>query len=117
MNRVSVINAVLESIGGKTCLEIGVDYGLSFMRIKARRKIAIDPQIRLLPLMKILSSLSTKERCYFEVTSDEFFERHHAIPEANGIDVAFVDGLHTYLQSLRDCHNCLKYLSPRGVIV
>jgi hypothetical protein len=31
--------------------------------------------------------------------------------------VAFIDGLHTFEQSLRDFENCLNYLSPTGVIL
>ncbi|NCF75239.1 MAG: hypothetical protein GWO87_01995, partial [Xanthomonadaceae bacterium] len=33
------------------------------------------------------------------------------------IDVAFIDGLHTYEQSLRDVKNCLNNLDDNGVIV
>jgi spermidine synthase len=117
MNRITVINAILKSAGGGTYLEIGVDYGLSFVCVRAEKKIALDPQIRLLPFLKILDVFSVKERCYFQLTSDEFFEKHFAVLEPGGINVAFVDGLHTYGQSLRDCHNCLEHLSPGGVIV
>lgn len=35
----------------------------------------------------------------------------------HGVDVCFVDGLHTYEQSLRDVLNALRYLRPDGVIV
>ena len=52
-----------------------------------------------------------------EVTSDEFFEKYAGQMLSEGIDVALVDGLHTYEQSLRDVENCLKYLNPGGVIV
>jgi len=49
-------------------------------------------------------------------TSDAFFADHYdAI--AGGIDAAFVDGLHTYQQSLIDVRNCLKHLKPGGVIM
>ncbi|MFC1527264.1 class I SAM-dependent methyltransferase [Candidatus Neomarinimicrobiota bacterium] len=35
----------------------------------------------------------------------------------NGLDIVFVDGLHTYEQSLIDVQNALKYLNPGGVII
>jgi len=117
LNRVDVINAVLERTGGETYLEIGVDYGLSFVRVKAERKVAVDPHFKLLSALKIAGFFFAGQAWHFEVTSDEFFEKHSSVFESHKIDVAFVDGLHTYQQSLRDCRNCLKYLAPGGVIV
>ncbi len=51
------------------------------------------------------------------MTSDEFFANPPEILIEKGIDLAFIDGLHTYEQSLRDVENCLKYLNPDGIIV
>ena len=33
------------------------------------------------------------------------------------LDVAFIDGLHTYKQSLNDCINSIYYLSNQGIIL
>ena len=34
-----------------------------------------------------------------------------------GLDVAFIDGLHTFSQSLQDVQNTLRYLNKNGVII
>ncbi len=54
---------------------------------------------------------------FFKMTSDEFFLNPPDDIVKKGIDIAFIDGLHTYEQSLRDVENVLKYLNPDGVIV
>ena len=51
------------------------------------------------------------------MTSDNFFEENTALLEANILDLAFIDGLHTYGQSLNDTLNTLKHLDNNGVIV
>ena len=54
---------------------------------------------------------------FFEITSDVFFKKNSKLFFYKKIDVAFVDGLHTYEQALKDIENCLKYLEDGGVIV
>jgi hypothetical protein len=54
---------------------------------------------------------------YFQMTSDEFFRNPPPALQADGIDIAFIDGLHTYAQALADVENCLKYLNQGGVIL
>ncbi|MBT8339273.1 MAG: glycosyltransferase [Desulfatitalea sp.] len=43
LKRWDVIQAVLDRIQGHTYLEIGIDRGESFRRIRARRKVGVDP--------------------------------------------------------------------------
>ena len=50
------------------------------------------------------------------MTSDDFFRSQGRLLE-RGIDVALLDGLHTYDQTLRDVLNTLPRLKPGGVIV
>ena len=51
-------------------------------------------------------------------TSDDFFNNEtDLIYNHNKIDVAFIDGLHTYEQSLNDALNCTKFLSNDGYII
>ena len=54
---------------------------------------------------------------YFNITSDDFFLNHKEILSDKKIDVAFIDGLHTFEQSLKDVLNCLEYLNEKGIIV
>ena len=54
---------------------------------------------------------------YFALTSDEFFKTVAPQVLADGVDVVFIDGLHTFEQAYRDCMNSLQYLNPGGVIL
>jgi tetratricopeptide (TPR) repeat protein len=54
----------------------------------------------------------------FFMTSDAFFkDRAGALFQPQKIDVAFVDGLHTYEQTYQDVLNVLGHLSDNGVIL
>ena len=115
MDRIQVIQYLLSKIDGKTYLEIGVEYGKSFCPIVAPRKIAVDPvpastQVRAHLLQHLKAT-------YYQTTSDDFFAQKGHIFDEKKIDVALVDGLHTYAQSLRDVENCLMHLNTNGLIV
>jgi len=115
MDRIQVIQYLLSKIDGKTYLEIGVEYGKSFCPIVAPRKIAVDPvpastQVRAHLLQHLKAT-------YYQITSDDFFAQKGHIFDEKKIDVALVDGLHTYAQSLRDVENCLMHLNTNGLIV
>ena len=117
MDRMEVIQRILDSGRRDTYLEIGVERGFSFMPIRAKRKIAVDPNFRRLNVIKLVSSFTGGQNLYFEMISDEFFEHHADVIGDSGIDVAFIDGLHTYNQSSRDVENSLRFLNKNGVIV
>lgn len=115
MDKIQVIQYLLSEIDGKTYLEIGVEYGISFCPIVAPRKIAVDPlpastQVRAYLLQHLKAT-------YYQTTSDDFFAQKGHIFDEKKIDVALVDGLHTYAQSLRDVENCLMRLNTNGLIV
>lgn len=61
--------------------------------------------------------LKLRDERYFELTSDDFFRRKSRLLSRYKIDVAFIDGLHDYKQSLRDVLNTLNCLETFGVIV
>lgn len=124
-NKAGIIQAALDKLGARTYLEIGVASGDCFLRIKAQRKIAVDPapesnfRSRICSVSLAQPHLQERlhEELLFEMTSDEFFAHHAALFTEQPIDVVLIDGLHTYAQSLQDVLNCLAYLSPKGVIV
>lgn len=120
MNRLTVIQAVIDAHKSKTYLEIGVDSGAIFFRVKARQKIAVDPKFKFSKIKQfryfIKNPLNLGNKCY-ETTSDEFFNHRSEEIAETGIDVAFVDGLHTFEQSYKDVRNCLRYLNSGGVII
>ena len=120
MDRINVLQTLIDDRNARTYLEIGVSAGNTFLRIKARQKIAVDPKLKMSRtkrLRHLLTNPCNHANRYFEMTSDEFFRAQAAWLHENGLDIAFVDGLHTYEQALRDVESCLRYLSPRGVIV
>ena len=51
------------------------------------------------------------------MTSDDFFANEAAFLEQHPIDVALIDGQHSYMQVVRDVENTLRYLRDDGVIV
>lgn len=114
MNRIDVIQQIIDKTGAKHYLEIGVSTGHCFLSIKARRKVAVDPKFKL-PLKRKLKTLWHNWRSqYYELTSDDFFA---TIKLSHGFDVVFVDGKHTYQQSLHDVENALRVLGRQGVII
>lgn len=116
MLRTDVIQLFLNSKNKPAYLEIGVKDGDNFFPIKANSKTAVDPDFafslknRLRWIYKNLSNLTAN---YFEVTSDQYFQTE----KKQKMDVVFIDGLHTYQQSLRDVLNSLTILKDDGVIV
>lgn len=100
MYRFDLLNLIARRIGATRYLEIGVQDGETFSRVKVRKKTGVDPDKR---------SAAT----VFE-TSDAYFQALH--PRSR-FDLVFVDGLHTRDQVVRDVLNSLRHLSPSGVIV
>lgn len=115
MNRVTAVRRALQDRPKPLYLEIGVQYGKAFRRITAADKIAVDPEFRL--------SARSRRRAdalgathYYEMPSDAFFADPPPLL-GRGIDVALIDGLHTYEQTLRDVEKTLRFLRDDGVIV
>lgn len=117
MNRIKTVKRALEGRANPVYLEIGVKRGAAFRKISADEKIAVDPAFRLSARTRKAAGAMARTTHYFEVPSDDFFAKESAFLEERGIDVALIDGLHTYDQVLRDIENTLRYLRDDGVIV
>ncbi len=121
MNRLDIIQQTINKKKAHRYLEIGVKKGKVLLNVTARRKIAVDPNFKIKPKKKIAACFNNTTNFfnkYYEMTSDEFFERQgQFLSRLKGIDVVFIDGLHTHEQTLKDIENCLKYLQPDGVII
>ena len=118
MHRKTIIQAYIDRLGAQTYLEIGVQRGHLFLEVRAPRKIAVDPQFMISRTHKVKYFFQRLRERYYEMTSDAFFAG--PVDEALGgrpIDVAFIDGLHTHEQVMRDVRNCLRHLTPNGVIL
>jgi hypothetical protein len=117
VNRIKAVQQALDGRARRIYLEIGVSRGEAFRRITADEKIAVDPAFKLSARSRRLASAKARATHYFETTSDAFFANETAFLDQHGIDVALIDGLHTYGQVVRDVENTLRYLRDDGVIV
>ena len=90
-------------------LEIGVFTGDTFRQIQAQHKIAVDPNFLFDPKTE-----EDQDSQYFEVTSDQYFQDH---APNEPFDLAFIDGLHTFEQCLRDLMNVLSVTHNESIIV
>lgn len=102
LDRVKIINSIIEKIGAKSYLEIGVENGHTFKQIspKIRVKVGVDPNEKSVATIK-----KTSDDYFSTLSSDTFF------------DVIFIDGLHEAVQVSKDITNALNHLSTNGIIV
>jgi hypothetical protein len=120
LDRIKIIQRLIRVTGAENYLEIGVNNGRCFLRVKAARKMAVDPSFKIPPGRKfkyLLKNISNFNNQYFEQTSDDFFSSHAALLKQHKPQVVFVDGLHTYEQALRDVLNSLAFLDEGGVVL
>jgi len=112
MKRSEVLQPILELFEAPSYLEIGVNTGDTFFALRAARKVAVDPHF--------LFDLEEARRrephsSFFDVASDEYFGE--LIDPAEKFDVVYLDGLHTFEQTLRDFCNATQFLRVGGIIV
>jgi len=112
VNRSTVVQTLVNQSAEKLYLEIGVFVGHNFLQTQAHRKVAVDPVRRIKHVDQF-----PPHTVFYELPSDEFFEKIEDEVLTKKADVIFIDGLHTYGQSLRDVINGLDYLKEDGVIV
>ncbi|MCB8878376.1 class I SAM-dependent methyltransferase [Acidisoma silvae] len=112
ISRPDVLNGILRLFRQAHYLEVGVNRGETFLQINAERKVAVDP--------KFLFSLEDAHKqhtksTFHEVTSDLYFSER--IKPGEKFQLIYLDGLHTFEQTLRDFVNATHCLSEDGVIV
>ena len=108
MDKASRINALLSRFQRDTSyLEIGVQEGITFDAVDSERKTAVDPCF-------LFQAVSDSTKTYHQVPSDVFFS---AISRDEKFDVIFIDGLHTFEQTLRDFVNAASFLADDGYIL
>lgn len=117
MKRFHVIQKFIKSEKFSTYLEIGVNAGSSFFPIRIKNKIGVDPKFEIPISQKIKWMFKNPFNFgakYYQMTSDDFFKYNGS---KFNWDVAFIDGLNTYEQVMKDFDNTFERLSPKGVIV
>jgi hypothetical protein len=121
MTRIEVLNAIIKKNNVKNYLEIGVNRGKCLFNIKGpEKRFAVDPFFNFNLWKKIKACIKNSDNfknTYFEVTSDDFFNKNQNLLNQNKLDLTFIDGLHTYKQSLKDTLNTLKFSNDNAIIV
>lgn len=106
-----VLSWVHQTLRPSLYIEIGVARGDSLLNtLPTTKLIGIDPSPK---------CVSRHNADIYPMTSDDFFAQVEAgaIPGIQGYSLAFIDGLHTYDQALRDFINLEKLSSPDSVIM
>ncbi len=107
-----VLVRIHEQLRPRTYVEIGVDRGASFSRVRPETiALGIDPD----PHIEV--ALGPRQRVFRE-TSDEFFAGHDVLAELGGLrlELAFIDGMHWFEFALRDFMN-IERLCTRDATV
>ena len=112
VSRPTVLRRLTRLYDNPRYLEVGVRKGITFDRVPAHRKVAVDP---VFAFDHEEMAREHPEAAYHQVTSDEYFATLVGADEQ--FDVIYLDGLHVYEQTLRDLMNALHHLQPQGVIV
>ena len=93
-------------------MEIGVSNPYTnFLSISCNRKASVDPCIEC-EFFSRDAIENFKPFITHQMTSDEFFEQNHEM-----FDIIFIDGDHSYEQSLKDLNNALKVIPVGGFII
>ncbi len=119
-NRINLIQDAINKVKAKRYLEIGVFKGFSFLKIKCQNKIGVDPKIMISKKQYIksyLTNLSNLNNKFYEMKSDDFFDENRKSSDPFYPEVVFIDGLHTFQQSLKDVVNTLNIIDRDGYII
>ncbi len=106
------VNLLLSLYEEPRYLEIGIAKGETFHNVNAALKVAVDPTFG---FDHVEAQRTKPGTTYHEVTSDVYFGKY--IEATETFDVIYLDGLHTFEQTLRDLNNALEHLEPRGLIL
>lgn len=111
-NYLTWLERIHEALNPRNYLEIGIATGGSLSRVPARTHVVgIDPAFR------IEQTLSAPCRLFRETSDDFFAARNPAELFAGPVDLAFMDGLHTFDQTFRDIVNTARYCDDKSVIL
>jgi hypothetical protein len=111
-SRTFIINKLIQDNNLKSYLEIGVSNPyVNYLDIRCPKKVSVDP-CQVCEYHTKESIEQFKQFIDFQMTSDEFFAQNK-----EKFDIIFIDGDHSYEQSLIDLNNALKIINPDGFIV
>lgn len=105
MHRQEIIQKLINHIGARSYLEIGLGNGEVHNNIDCKIKVGVDPCEY--PITKKHNIQPT-----FKLTSDDFFAQNQ-----DTFDVIFIDGMHEASYVEKDINNSLSCLNDGGYIV
>jgi hypothetical protein len=106
--RAERINRIAELIGAKRYLEVGVCDGATFLKVQIPYKVAVDPVFQF-----DVRQHADQNTLFYTLPSDEYFRT----TGKEVFDLIYLDGLHTFEQTLRDFINSLSYAHEKTVWV
>lgn len=112
MAREDVVNAALSLFPKPNYLEIGVNTGKTFFAAMAHSKVAVDP-VFLFDIEQ--AKRQNPNAIFYSVESDPYFGG--IASDRDAFDVIYLDGMHTFEQTLRDFCNAVTFLKPDGIII
>ena len=100
MNHTEILQALIDTFGYTSYLEIGVETGKNLNALVVDHKVSVDP------------AKASRKVVSHPMTSDQFFEE-----STETFDLIFIDGLHEEPQVKRDINHALTALNDGGTIV
>ena len=95
-SRIEILQNIINTRNYKTYLEIGCDRNENFSKIVIDHKVGVDPE----------------RGGTLRMTSDQFFQKNK-----ESFDLIFLDGLHTYEQTIKDINNAIQSIKDNGIIL
>jgi hypothetical protein len=102
-------NLLGRALGARSYLEIGVESGMTFERVRIAERTGVDPVFAF-----DIGKHTNEDTIFVRSTSDEFFSE---LPGVIDYDLIFIDGLHTFEQAYRDLCNAILHSHPRTAII
>ncbi len=104
-----LVNSYISKYGFQNYLEIGVNEGETFEKIIAPLKHAVDIQFKY-----NFDEKKNENNHYFQMSSDEYF---HVAEHIIQNDIVYLDGLHTFEQTLKDLLNVCANSREKALII
>jgi hypothetical protein len=103
------INTLLQMLGGRRYLEIGLHAGDTFRAVMAAERTGVDPVFAF-----DISGVVNENTRLIQQNSDAFFASDKL---EQPYDLVFIDGLHQFEQVMRDFTNAILHTHRRSVIL
>ncbi len=103
------VNQLGRLVDFRSYLEIGVATGATFFEVDVDRKVGVDPRYRF-----DVTAQTDPRATFHTLTSNDYFTGPGF---GESFDMMFVDGLHTFEQTLTDFHATLQMSHARSIIL